>query len=65
MITQDKITNIFCTLDEFSKKFDAEVAKGELCRVQQQVQHYKIFLKKHNLGVSNCSFSLGLLLSLY
>ena len=25
MITQDKITNIFCTLDEFSKKFDAEV----------------------------------------
>ena len=30
MITQDKITNIFCTLDEFSKKFDAEVAKGEL-----------------------------------
>ena len=30
MITQDKITDIFCTLDEFSKKFDAEVAKGEL-----------------------------------
>ena len=26
---------------------------------------YEIFLKKHNLGVSNCSFSLGLLLSLY
>ena len=30
MITQDKITDIFCTLDEFSKKFDMEVAKGEL-----------------------------------
>ena len=30
MVTLDKITDIFCTLDEFSKKFDAEVAKGEL-----------------------------------
>ena len=30
MITQDKITDIFCVLDEFSKKFDAEAAKGEL-----------------------------------
>lgn len=30
MITQDKIIDILCTLDEFSKKFDAEVAKGEL-----------------------------------
>ena len=30
MITQDKITDIFCTVDEFSKKFDVEVAKGEL-----------------------------------
>ena len=37
----------------------------EASRVQQQMQHYEIFLKKHNLGVSNCSFSLGLLLSLY
>ena len=30
MITQDKITDIFCTVDEFSKKFDMEIAKGEL-----------------------------------
>ena len=30
MITQDKITDIFCTLDEFSKNFDAEVTKGKL-----------------------------------
>ncbi len=30
MITRDKITDIFCTVDEFSKKFDAEMAKGEL-----------------------------------
>lgn len=30
MITQDKITYIFCALDEFSKNFDAEAAKGEL-----------------------------------
>lgn len=30
MITLDKITDISCTLDEFSKKFDAEMAKGEL-----------------------------------
>lgn len=30
MITQDKIMDIFYTLDEFSKQFDAEVAKNEL-----------------------------------
>ena len=30
MITQDKITDIFCMVDEFSKKFDTEVAKGDL-----------------------------------
>ena len=29
MITQDKITDIFCMVDEFSKKFDMEIAKGE------------------------------------
>ena len=25
MITQDKITDIFCMVDEFSKKFDMEI----------------------------------------
>ena len=30
MNTQDKITDIFCIVDEFSKKFDMEIAKGEL-----------------------------------
>lgn len=30
MITLDKITYIFCALNEFSKNFDAETAKGEL-----------------------------------
>ena len=30
MITQDKITDIFCMVDDFSKKFDMEIAKGEL-----------------------------------
>ena len=30
MITQGKITDIFCMVDEFSKKFDMEIAKGEL-----------------------------------
>ena len=29
MITQDKITDIFCMVDEFSKKFDMEIAKGD------------------------------------
>ena len=28
MITQDKITDIFCMVDDFSKKFDMEIAKG-------------------------------------
>ena len=32
------------------------------CRVNQQVQHYKIFLKKHSVGVLKFSFSLGLAL---
>ncbi len=26
-ITRNKITGIFCTVDEFSKKFDAEMAE--------------------------------------
>ena len=30
MIIQDKITDIFCMADEFSKKFDMGIAKGEL-----------------------------------
>lgn len=30
MITLGKITYIFCALNEFSKNFDAEAAKGEL-----------------------------------
>lgn len=30
MITKDKITDKFCTLDEFSRNFGAEVAIGEL-----------------------------------
>ena len=30
MITQDKITDIFCMVDDFSKKFDMEIAKGDL-----------------------------------
>ncbi len=30
MVTRDKITDIFCTVDEFGKSFDAEMAKGEL-----------------------------------
>ena len=29
-------------------------------RVNQQVQHYEIFLKKHSAGVMKLSFSLGL-----
>ncbi len=28
MITQNKITDIFCTVDVFGKKFDAEMAKA-------------------------------------
>ena len=30
MITQDKITDIFCMVDEFSKKFDMELLKASL-----------------------------------
>ncbi len=48
MITQDKITNIFCTLDEFSKKFDAEAAKGEL---KQSVSLYLFFSHKSEIKI--------------
>ena len=30
MITDDKITEIFCTVDEFSKYFDSELEKNLL-----------------------------------
>ncbi|RRD57552.1 IS982 family transposase, partial [Tannerella forsythia] len=30
MITKDKITEIFCILDEFSKNFDAEMQNHSL-----------------------------------
>lgn len=30
MITEDKITEIFCITDEFSKKFDEEIANMPL-----------------------------------
>ena len=30
MITDDKITEIFCTVDEFSKNFDSELEKNLL-----------------------------------
>ena len=28
MITKDKVTNIFCVIDEFCKNFDAEMEKS-------------------------------------
>lgn len=30
MITKDKVTNIFCVIDEFCKNFDAEMEKSPL-----------------------------------
>ncbi len=53
---QDKVTEIFCIIDEFDKNFG---------RVNQQVQYYEINLKNSFFGVEKLSFSLGLRLILY
>ncbi len=43
MITNDKITEIFCIIDDFYKKFDGEIKKNPVYRVNQQVQlWYKV-----------------------
>ena len=60
MITKDKVTEIFCIVDDFCKEFDKEVSKMELRRVNQQVQNYKTYLKNSHFGVEKFNFSLGL-----
>ena len=55
MITLDKITDIFCTLDEFSKNFDAEVAKGELMYIVE-----KLGLWQPAFPVLSCRACMGL-----
>ena len=41
MITEDKVTEIFCIADDFCKVFDAQMAKYTFYRVNKQVQYYE------------------------
>ena len=41
MITDDKITEIFCTVDEFSKNFDFELEKNLLSASSKQRRRRK------------------------
>lgn len=43
---------------------DYGMKRSHQCRVNQQVQHYEIFLKKISAGVEKLSFCLGLALIL-
>ena len=56
VLARFEIENLATTLLYVVAKF---FIKG---RVNQQVQHYGIFLKKHSAGVRKLSFSLGLAL---
>ena len=60
MITKDKVTEIFCIIDEFDKNLSAEFAKNLRRRVNQQVQNYKTCLKNSHFGLEKFNFSLGL-----
>ena len=41
MITEDKITEIFCAVDEFCKEFDKEVDKKSLMSSEGKPRHYR------------------------
>ena len=38
-ITKDKVTEIFCIIDDFCKEYDSEICKHAIYRVNQQVQN--------------------------
>ena len=41
MITKDKVTNIFCVIDEFCKNFDAEMEKSPLTCIIHKISTAK------------------------
>lgn len=51
MITKDKVTEIFCIIDEFDKNLNVELSKNLCRRVNQQVQNYKTCLNNSHFGV--------------
>ncbi len=38
-ITKDKITEIFCIIDDFCQEYDKEIARMSIYRVNKQVQY--------------------------
>ena len=59
MLTEDKVTELFCMADDFCKFFDAMMEKYTLYRVNKQVQYSGKCLKNSFTGVEKLSFCLS------
>ena len=40
-ITKDKITEIFCIIDEFCQEYDKEIARMSICETDGRKQRYR------------------------
>ncbi len=40
-ITKDKITEIFCIIDEFCQEYDKEIARMSICESDGRKQRYR------------------------
>ena len=59
MITDDKITEIFCTVDEFSKNFDSELEKNLLSASSRQRRRRKATMSDSEIMTVQLMFHLG------
>ena len=59
MITDDKITEIFCTVDEFSKNFDFELEKNLLSASGKQRRRRKATMSDSEIMTIQLMFQLG------
>ena len=59
MITDDKITEIFCTVDEFSKNFDSELEKNLLSASGKQRRRRKATMSDSEIMTVQLMFHLG------
>ncbi len=59
IITDDKITEIFCTVDEFSKNFDSELVKNLLSASCKQCHRRKATMSDSEIMTVQLMFHLG------
>ena len=59
MITDDKITEFFCTVDEFSKNFDFELEKNLLSASGKQRRRRKATMSDSEIMNVQLMFHLG------